>query len=159
MKDNFEFALEFSINKHRGQIDKGWTPYIQHILGVWSRVRDADLTTQIAALLHDVVEDTSTTVEEIDREFGDKVAEIVRILTHAKGEPYESYIFRIASSGNRNAILIKLADLADNSSPERLKRLPEEGRKYFEKRIETKYKKAQKTLNDALVDMITKELK
>jgi (p)ppGpp synthase/HD superfamily hydrolase len=158
MKDNFEFALEFAINKHRGQVDKGWTPYIQHILGVWSRLRDADLTTQIAALLHDVVEDTSTSVSEIEREFGDRVTQIVRILTHAPGVPYDAYISQIALSGNRSAILIKLADLADNSSPERLKRLPQEAQQYFEKRIETKYKKAQQTLNAALADIVIKEL-
>lgn len=158
MKDNFEFALEFAIEKHRGQVDKGWTPYIQHILGVWSRLRDADLTTQIAALLHDTVEDTDASITQIEHEFGDKVAAIVAILTHAKQEPYDSYIFRIAMSRNRSAILIKLADLADNSSPERLRRLPKDAQSYFENRIETKYKKAQETLNAALIDLVTKEL-
>jgi (p)ppGpp synthase/HD superfamily hydrolase len=158
MKDNFEFALEFAISKHRGQVDKGWTPYIQHILGVWSRLRDADLTTQIAALLHDVVEDTATTITEIDDKFGAKVASIVAVLTHMKSEPYDSYIIRIAMSENRSAILIKLADLADNSSPERLKRLPKDAQAYFQNRIETKYKKAQQTLNAALADIVIKEL-
>lgn len=154
MKDNFESALEFAMQKHKGQLDKGWTPYIQHIMGVWSRVRDEDLTTQIAALLHDTVEDTNTTFGELIKEFGDSVAETVSVLTHMKGEPYEAYIYRIATSGDIRAIKIKLADLEDNSSPVRLQRLPAERRAYFEKRIVEKYQKAQLTLIIALNNMI-----
>ena len=150
MKDNFESALEFAMDKHHGQLDKGWTPYIQHIMGVWSRVRDEDLTTQIAALLHDTVEDTNTSVEEIGQFFGYGVALIVRILTHTKDESYEAYIDRIVASGNTRAIKIKLADLEDNSSPVRLQRLPPERRAYFEKRIVEKYAKARLVLLAAL---------
>lgn len=150
MKDNFESALEFAMQKHKGQLDKGWTPYIQHIMGVWSLVRFEDLTTQIAALLHDTVEDTSTTFEELRRGFGDDVVETVAVLTHMKAESYEAYIYRVATSNNRRAIKIKLADLEDNSSAVRLQRLPTERREYFEKRIVEKYSKARLILLAAL---------
>lgn len=153
MKDNFESALQYSMDRHRGQLDKGWTPYIQHILGVWYGVREEDLTTQIAALLHDVPEDTEGTIEEILQNFGDDVASIVEILTHNKRIPYESYIDSIIQSGNRRAILIKLSDLADNSSPFRLQRLPESSKEYFQRRAKTKYEQARLRLAEALVKL------
>src|ERR1700676_3792492 len=95
MKDNFEYALQFAIEKHKGQLDKGWTPYIQHLLGVWSKVRFASLDTQIVALLHDVLEDTQTTYETLAAEFGTDIADSVQLLTHAKGLKYEPYITNI----------------------------------------------------------------
>lgn len=150
MKDNFESALEFAIAKHKGQLDKGWTPYIQHLLGVWSRVRDASLTTQIVALLHDSIEDTDTTYEELVAEFGQTVADAVRILTHQRGLKYEAYINNIALSDNPYAILVKLADLEDNSSKVRLQRLSEEMHERFIKRIEEKYNIARAHLKAAL---------
>ena len=150
MKDNFEDALQFAINAHRGQLDNGWTPYIMHLLGVWERVREASLTTQIVALLHDSVEDTSVTYEDILREFGEDVANAVQILTHQKGVKYEPYIENIAQSDNMSAILVKLADLEDNSSKTRLQRLPESKKKYFEKRIKEKYLPARRRLLRAL---------
>lgn len=146
MKDNFEFALEFALNAHKGQLDKGWTPYIQHIMGVWSRVRDEDLTTQIVALLHDVPEDTEVSLSTIYVQFGDDVGKAVGILTHIPGQAYEAYIASIAHSGNKSAILVKLADLEDNTSAARQKRLPEERKEYFLKRTRTKYEPAKELL-------------
>lgn len=153
MKDNFESALRFAMDAHSGQIDKGWTPYIQHLLGVWSRVRQASLTTQIVALLHDTVEDTDIVLDDIQREFGFAVAEAVEILTHDKKIRYTAYIENIAASKNRSAILVKLADLQDNMSEFRLQRLPEEKRAYFESRMHDKYEPARRRLLTALEDL------
>lgn len=150
MKDNFEDALQFAINAHSGQLDKGWTPYIQHLLGVWSRVRETSLKTQIVALLHDTIEDTTVTYEELEREFGKDVADSVQLLTHTTGLKYDLYIESIARSGDRSAILVKLADLADNSSEFRQQRLPEHKRRYFQERTKTKYKPAHDRLIEAL---------
>lgn len=150
MKDNFEDALKFAINAHSGQLDKGWTPYIQHLLGVWSRVREASLKTQIVALLHDTIEDTTVTYEQIAEQFGVDVADSIDLLSHNKGLKYEVYIENIARSGDRSAILVKLADLADNSSEFRQQRLPEHKRRYFQERTKTKYKPAHDRLIAAL---------
>ena len=146
MKDNFESALRFALDVHSNQLDSGWTPYIQHVMGVWSRLRFENMTTQIAALLHDTVEDTSVTLDQIHYEFGEDVAEIIRILTHTKGVPYKAYIEAIALSGNRSAILIKIADLDDNSSEIRLQRLPAGKEEYFRKRAQDKYGPARNRL-------------
>lgn len=150
MKDNFEFALQFAVDAHKGQLDKGWTPYIQHILGVWSRTRFYDMKTQIGALLHDTVEDTTVTLDQIRYAFGDDIADIVEILTHKKGQPYDEYIESIASSGNIAAIRVKMADLEDNSSDIRLQRLPEDKAEYFARRAREKYLPAKEKLGVAL---------
>jgi (p)ppGpp synthase/HD superfamily hydrolase len=153
VKDNFEDAIQFAVNAHRGQLDKGWTPYIMHLIGVWSRVREASLQTQIVALLHDTIEDTDITYEQLAAEFGTDVADAVALLTHTKGLNYELYIENIARSGNRSAILVKLADLADNSSEFRQQRLPEAKRAYFKQRTLKKYKPAKERLIKALEDI------
>lgn len=153
MKDNFDSAVRFALDAHQGQLDKGWTPYIMHLMGVWSRVREASLQTQIVAMLHDTIEDTSVTYEQIALEFGTDVADAVQLLTHSKGLKYELYVENIARSGNRSAILVKLADLADNSSEFRMQRLPEAKRKYFQERTRTKYKSAHNRLIVALGEL------
>ena len=154
MKDNFEAALEFAIMAHRGQLDNGWTPYIMHLLGVWSHVREESLTTQIVALLHDLVEDTdAASFEVLAQRFGTDVSEAVELLTHTKGLSYALYIERIAQSRNRVAITVKLADLADNSSQFRLQRLPASKQEYFKKRAAEKYAPAQQRLRKALEEL------
>jgi len=153
MKDNFDSAVRFALDAHQGQLDKGWTPYIMHLMGVWSRVREASLKTQIVALLHDSIEDTAVTYEQIASEFGIDVADSVQLLSHNDGLPYKLYVERIAESGDRSAILVKLADLADNSSELRQQRLPESKRKYFQERTKTKYKPAHDRLIRALEEL------
>jgi (p)ppGpp synthase/HD superfamily hydrolase len=108
------------------------------------------MTTQIAGLLHDTVEDTDVTLNQIEDNFGKDVRDVIEILTHNKTTPYAAYIEAIALSGNRSAILVKLADLQDNMSPERLQRLPESSVAYFTKRAQTKYGPARVRLIDAL---------
>lgn len=150
MKDNFEDALQFAMTAHRGQLDNGWTPYIMHLMGVWSRVRFEPLTTQIVALLHDTVEDTKVKLDDIRREFGEDVSDAIRLLTHTQFLKYDLYIQNILTSGNRHAIAVKIADLEDNSSEIRLQRLPENKREYFRKRIAEKYTPAKQLLQTAL---------
>jgi len=153
MKDNFEYALQYAINAHKGQLDKGWTPYIQHLLGVWSRVRFYDLTTQIVALLHDTIEDTKITYQDLAVEFGTTVADTVQLLTHGPEIKYNAYILNLIESRNQTAISVKIADLDDNCSDIRLQRLPEHKRKYFQKRIASTYLPAKSQLQAALLQI------
>ena len=84
----YKSAIEFSAAKHEGQFrkDKNKTPYIIHPMGVsYSLFREGDvrdLDTLIAALLHDTLEDTDATYEEISKIFGEKVASTVSELTN-----------------------------------------------------------------------------
>ena len=93
------------------------------------------------------------TYEQIAAEFGTEVADSVELLTIKKGLRYELYIENIARSQDRSAILVKLADLADNSSEFRQQRLPEHKRKYFQERTRTKYKPAHNRLIQSLEDL------
>lgn len=69
---------------------------------------------KVVALLHDVVEDTPATVEDIEFMFGIRIAEAVDLLTRKKEDTYFDYIHKIATSGDKLAIEVKLADLADH---------------------------------------------
>mgnify|MGYP003442121094 FL=1 len=105
---------------HRGQLDKGEQPYIQHLV----RVSQAqpNLRLQLIALAHDIIEDTETSREELyDVGFDFIDIEVIRTLTKNKDESYDDYIDRV--SKNIDAISIKMADLKDNMNITRLKDL------------------------------------
>ncbi len=79
-------ASQYAAKQHKGQFrGDGVTPYIQHPLGVMKILRDAgihDSDTMVAAILHDTIEDTSTTKKDISRRFGAQVAKIVHEVTN-----------------------------------------------------------------------------
>lgn len=124
-----EKAIGFALERHAGQVDKGGQPYIFHCLSVMMRVRreGGSEQCQVAAVLHDVLEDTSTTTQELRSLFGASVAELVRTVTRRKAsrrgltgwpdESYPEYIRRL--SDNEEARLIKVADIVDNLDPAR----------------------------------------
>ena len=111
-------AATFAAERHRGQRRKGKdaSPYINHPLALASLLaergeRDPELL--MAALLHDTVEDTATTFEDIERSFGKAVADIVREVTDDKTLPKaERKRLQIehAARLSRSAKLVKLAD-------------------------------------------------
>lgn len=108
-------ASEFAIEKHGTQKRKdGITPYHQHLKNVVDKLIDYDITdttTLVSAWLHDVVEDTDTTFEEIRDLFGDKVAGYVDILTRNTTD--ELYINRLKDSPF-NVKMIKFCDIMSN---------------------------------------------
>jgi (p)ppGpp synthase/HD superfamily hydrolase len=80
-------------------------------------------TARICAVLHDVLEDTDVSKEELHELFGNDVVWNLQLLTHAPNEPYADYIHRVMQSSI--AIEVKLADLDDNAQWERLRYLNE----------------------------------
>src|SRR4051794_16652162 len=111
-----EKALQIAARAHEGQEDKDGRPYILHPLRVMGAVEGE--TAQVVAVLHDVVEDTAITVDDLRREgFGEEVLSAVACLTHRKGEPYADYVVRCR--GDEIARRVKLADLEDNARPSR----------------------------------------
>ncbi|HEX9060316.1 MAG TPA: GTP pyrophosphokinase [Clostridia bacterium] len=127
-------TLELAKNKHKGQVDKCEIPYIWHVIRVARRVKRTD--EKIVALLHDVVEDTDTSFEEI-RKLGvsEEIIDAIDLLTHRKGVVYEEYVRNIAK--NALARAVKLADLADNTDPKRMERLPYDVKQRLLKKYET----------------------
>ena len=117
-----EKALQIAARAHEGQKDKGGQPYILHPLRAMMSVQGEEA--QIVAVLHDVIEDTSVTADDLRQaEFSEKVVAAVLLVTHNKGEPYAEYVIRC--KGNDIARRVKLADLEDNSRPDRTILRPE----------------------------------
>ncbi|MBX5436495.1 MAG: bifunctional (p)ppGpp synthetase/guanosine-3',5'-bis(diphosphate) 3'-pyrophosphohydrolase [Alicyclobacillaceae bacterium] len=118
-------AYRFAEEAHRGQLRKSGEPYITHPLAVADILADLQLdpTTLTAALLHDVVEDTRVTDEELVRQFGAEVAALVDGVTKLKRIHFESSVEQqaenlrkmfMAMAKDIRVSLIRLADRLHN---------------------------------------------
>jgi (p)ppGpp synthase/HD superfamily hydrolase len=106
-----EHAIDIAVQAHRGQTRRNGEPYVLHPLRVMTACRTDKA--RIVAVLHDVVEDSDTTLQDLrDEGFDQDVLEALDLVTHEKGVPYDDYIDRIAD--NPLAREVKIADLEDN---------------------------------------------
>ena len=115
-------ALKLCFQAHKDQVDKSGMPYVFHPFHLAEQMDTEDAVT--VALLHDVVEDTAYTLEDL-REMGfpERVLEALALLTHGPGVPYMDYVREIGK--NSLAARVKRADLAHNSDLSRLDRADE----------------------------------
>ncbi len=122
-----EDAIALAVEAHRGQRDKAGQTYILHPLRVMMRLESE--AERMAAILHDVVEDTPYTLERL-RELGypEEVLGALECLTKRDGETYEAFIERVRP--HPLARRVKLADLEDNMD---VRRLPTVGPKEAER--------------------------
>lgn len=109
-------AMKIAYAAHHGQVDKGGIPYIFHPIHLAEQMED-EYTTCVA-LLHDVVEDTNVTLEELAKNFPKEIIDAIAAMTHEKNEPYSEYVARVKL--NPIAKVVKLADLRHNSDESRL---------------------------------------
>ncbi len=117
-----EHAIALAVQAHQGQTDRNDAPYILHPLRVMLRVRSEQA--QIAAVLHDVVEDTDYTLDDLRQAgYAEAIVTAVDCLTRRESESYEAFIERIAP--NPLAREVKLADLEDNMDIRRLHEVQE----------------------------------
>lgn len=134
-----EQAIELARRFHAGQADKGGQPYFDHVLRVADSLDTED--EKLVAVMHDLLEDTI--LDSVDLSCAGcppHVRLAVEDLTRLPGEPYESYLRKVAS--NPLALAVKRADLSDNASEDRLRLLnPEEA-----ERLRKKYRHAQSLL-------------
>lgn len=72
------------------------------------------MTQKVIALLHDTIEDTDTTFDEIKEEFNEHIARCVQLLSHPKGYSYKEYIEEVKKEPD--AVAVKIADIVDNMS-------------------------------------------
>ena len=113
-------AISIASQSFEEKKDKGGEPYILHCLEVMNNISEKDDTYRIVAVLHDLVEDTNWTIDNLlNVGFTIETVKAIACLTHNKGESYDDYILRI--SGNKIATVVKLADLEHNSCITRLK--------------------------------------
>ena len=153
-------SYQLAREAHAGQVDKAGYAYTSHLARVqdrfdgltdreqrdeWTSRRTEDLFS--ACWLHDVVEDTPVTLDDLLlRGFSDETIEVVRLLTKAPvdARTYDERITALIASGNLGAILVKLADVEDNGDPARLALLPEDQRGIGER-----YQRARARLHEA----------
>jgi len=109
---NEEKALQIAIEAHEGQKDKVGKPYVLHPITVgFMGENEAEM---IVGFLHDVVEDTFVSIEDLEKAFDKDITGALRLLTHDKSEPYWTYVDRIKNSGNKLALAVKTNDLKHN---------------------------------------------
>lgn len=109
-------AMKIAYAAHQGQVDKGGVPYIFYPIHLAEKMRDE--VSFCVALLHDVVEDTEVTMEDLAREFPSTVTAPLKLLTHRDGVDYFDYVRAI--KGDPCARAVKLADLRHNMDASRL---------------------------------------
>ena len=138
-------ALIYAYNAHHGQLDYNGIPFIFHPLHLAEQMDDE--ISCCAALLHDVVEDTDLTLEDLRKDFPEAVVEVVALLTHDDSAEYNNsdyfdYIRKIKL--HPIAKKVKLADIAHNSDQSRCTGvgLPEEKLRFWQQ----KYQKASAIL-------------
>lgn len=135
-------AIELATRAHDGQLDKGGSPYIFHPMRLMLQLSKEE--DWIAAILHDVVEDTDWTLEKLaDEGFSREVVSIIDSLTRREGESYENYIGRLVH--DPAACRIKLLDLKDNQDLTRIREHTQETRDRLEK-----YQRAERRILNAM---------
>ena len=135
-------AMKIAYQAHHGQLDYNGIPYIFHPIHLAEQMDDE--FSCCVALLHDTVEDTDVTLEELMAIFPRKVTDAVALMTHEKGTDYFDYVRAIKE--NPIARKVKLADLAHNSDQSRCvgSDLSEERKAAWR----AKYEKATKILTE-----------
>lgn len=125
-----ERAIQIAVNAHAGQTDKAGQPYILHPLRLMCRVRTDE--ERMAAVLHDVMEDTPVTAEDLAAAgIPGRVIAALHCLTKREGESYEDFITRIEP--DPIARCVKLADLEDNMDVRRLPEVTEKDRQRLDR--------------------------
>ena len=117
--DSIETAVQMALDAHGGQTDKSGETYILHPLRLMQEVETRE--EKIVALLHDVVEDSERTFEDLEEEFSEEIISAVKCMTKKDGESYSEFIQK--AKQNDIAREVKKADIRDNLNIERLDEL------------------------------------
>lgn len=125
-----KMALKLCFEAHKEQVDKSGMPYVFHPFHLAEQMKTEETT--IVALLHDLVEDTAYTIEDlVELGFDKSVTDAVALMTHADGVDYMDYVRRIKDDPIAKAV--KLADLKHNSDLTRLDTVDEKALKRRQK--------------------------
>lgn len=123
-------AMKIAFEAHKEQVDKTGVPYIYHPIHLAEQMDDE--ASICVALMHDVVEDTDTTFEDLEKEgFTKEIIDALRLLTHDDSVPYLDYVKEIKQ--NPIATKVKLADLNHNSDLSRLDSVDDKAMERLEK--------------------------
>ena len=141
LKEQLNRAIEIAVSAHEGQLDtNNGRPYIEHPFRVMSAGQT--LQEKIVGVLHDVVEDTPWTLEQLTEEgFSKEVVDGIDAMTRRDNESYDDYLLRVQD--NPLATRVKLNDLTDNMDIRRWNEIP-----YHELARLQKYLKAYKQFTE-----------
>lgn len=121
LNDNVQLAISFCLEKHNGQKRKLInTPYAIHPISVSMLLFEIGEKDEIiiSALLHDIIEDTNTTIDEIIAVFGTEVGNIVRDCTEPdktlEWEERKKHTIDIIKNINHDSVMVILADKVHN---------------------------------------------
>ena len=144
-------AIEIATEAHKGQFDKSGKDYICHPLRVMEMGKTED--EKIVGVLHDVVEDSPWTSQELEAEgFSKQITDALRCLTKtSENENYDEYIERIKK--NPLAVSVKLNDLTDNMDIRRLPYLSDKDVKRLKKYLKA-YKKLIRQTHEQIPNQI-----
>ena len=110
-------AIKLCFEAHKEQVDKSGMPYVFHPFHLAEQMQTEETT--VVALLHDLVEDTDYTIEDLtSMGFGKTITDAIALMTHADGVAYMDYVREIKN--NPIAKEVKLADLKHNADLTRL---------------------------------------
>ena len=112
-----KMAMKLCFETHKNQLDKTGLPYVFHPFHLAEQMDDEIST--VCALLHDVVEDSDITFEDLAKMgFSGEIIDVLKLLTHAEEVTYMDYVREIKK--NPTATKVKIADLKHNSDTTRL---------------------------------------
>jgi (p)ppGpp synthase/HD superfamily hydrolase len=135
-----ERAVQIAAEAHQGQRDKAGAPYLLHPLRMMMRMESE--AAMMAAVLHDVVEDSAWMLDQLRAEgFSEEVLQAVECLTHRLGESYDEFLARVQTDAI--ARQVKLADLEDNMNIRRMAEITPKDLARLEK-----YHRAWRTLTE-----------
>lgn len=159
IKKTYYKAVDLATKIHDGQLDKGGHPYIKHILSVADKVYKLVESKEYAnpekerfawvcgtvAILHDTLEDSKLTIDDLNALFDKEIVDEVIALTRCENESYGDYIKRISKS--TIATYVKYCDLEDNLDVRRLSKISEQDIGRINKYLKW-YRFLEKVIND-----------
>lgn len=144
---NYKTTKKLVKKVFKNKVDLAGKPYIYHLIRVAEFFKEDNLLSS-TALLHDILEDTEITEDELEElGYDNFVVDTVNILTKRPHEDYNDYIDRIISSNNIFAMMIKMSDLEDNMDLSRLSEITPKDKKRY-KKYKTSYEKIFSSLYD-----------
>ena len=149
MEHLLETAIRLAAKVHRGQTDRFGKPYVLHVMRVMMRGHDFD--EQVLGALHDVLERSSLTEEDILKKgFSPRVVKALRHISRIPEETYEQYIDRVVQ--DNLAIRVKINDLADKMDLLHVEQLDPADLKRYNKQLAA-YHRMKKMVQEAKANM------
>lgn len=136
-----EEALLLIEKYFKGKVDDAGKPYINHLIAVSEQMKSEE--DKVVALLHDIIENTDISIEELHKVISMNLIGRILVLSHNKEDTYDNYINNILNCGDIHIIKIKMADMWHNMDLSRLNTITNKDIQRFQK-YRVYYKKLER---------------